>query len=188
MKKYNFFIPRRLPSMNEIIDAAKTSKYVYARQKEEYTELVAGTIGLTFRFRKFDIKKKVWISLLFVEKNKLYDPDNIVASKKFIMDGIRSELNSIKTEFDQSKQYQLQSDEVGVLYGEVDELSSHYKTIDKTHPVVIGKDLPRCFALFCHPLRAALTQPHAVASACSANGKGAVGNRTRYYQIKHRAG
>ena len=74
--------------MNEIIDAAKTSRYVYARQKEEYTELVAGTIGLTFRFRKFDIKKKVWISLVFVEKNKRYDPDNIVAAKKFILDGI----------------------------------------------------------------------------------------------------
>ena len=29
---------------------------------------------------------------------------------------------------------------VGVLYGEKDELSMHYKVIDKTHPVVIGKD------------------------------------------------
>ncbi len=29
---------------------------------------------------------------------------------------------------------------VGVLYGEADELSMHYKVIDKTHPVVIGKD------------------------------------------------
>lgn len=29
---------------------------------------------------------------------------------------------------------------VGVLYGEQDELSMHYKIIDKTHPVIIGKD------------------------------------------------
>ncbi len=29
---------------------------------------------------------------------------------------------------------------VGVLYGEADELSMHYKTIDKSHPVIIGKD------------------------------------------------
>lgn len=29
---------------------------------------------------------------------------------------------------------------VGVLYGEVDELSMHYKVIDKTHPVIIGKE------------------------------------------------
>lgn len=29
---------------------------------------------------------------------------------------------------------------VGVLYGEIDELSMHYKVIDKTHPVIIGKD------------------------------------------------
>ncbi len=29
---------------------------------------------------------------------------------------------------------------VGVLYGEQDELSMHYKVIDKTHPVIIGKE------------------------------------------------
>jgi hypothetical protein len=29
---------------------------------------------------------------------------------------------------------------VGVLYGEANELSMHYKTIDKIHPVIIGKD------------------------------------------------
>lgn len=29
---------------------------------------------------------------------------------------------------------------VGVLYGEIEELSMHYKEIDKTHPVIIGKD------------------------------------------------
>lgn len=29
---------------------------------------------------------------------------------------------------------------VGVLYGEVEELSMHYKVIDKTHPVIVGKD------------------------------------------------
>jgi Type II restriction endonuclease EcoO109I len=29
---------------------------------------------------------------------------------------------------------------VGVLYGESSELSMHYKEIDKTHPVIIGKD------------------------------------------------
>lgn len=30
---------------------------------------------------------------------------------------------------------------VGVLYGKPEELSMHYKLIDKTHPVIIGKDL-----------------------------------------------
>lgn len=29
---------------------------------------------------------------------------------------------------------------VGVLYGESSELSMHYKAIDKTHPVIVGKD------------------------------------------------
>lgn len=29
---------------------------------------------------------------------------------------------------------------VGVLYGEASDLSMHYKAIDKTHPVIIGKD------------------------------------------------
>lgn len=30
---------------------------------------------------------------------------------------------------------------VGVLYGDSSELSMHYKAIDKTHPVIIGRDL-----------------------------------------------
>lgn len=30
---------------------------------------------------------------------------------------------------------------VGVLYGKAEELSAHYKKMDKTHPVIIGKDL-----------------------------------------------
>ena len=88
MNKYTFFVPRRLPTMNEIIGAAKVGYHTYREMKKEYTELVAGTIGLTFRFRKLNIKRKVWISLVFVEKNKRYDPDNIVAAKKFILDGI----------------------------------------------------------------------------------------------------
>ncbi|WP_372774816.1 PmeII family type II restriction endonuclease [Mangrovibacterium sp.] len=29
---------------------------------------------------------------------------------------------------------------VGVLYGEINELSMHYKAIDKTHPVIVGKE------------------------------------------------
>ena len=29
---------------------------------------------------------------------------------------------------------------VGVLYGEDDQLSQHYKKIDQTHPVIIGKE------------------------------------------------
>jgi len=29
---------------------------------------------------------------------------------------------------------------VGVLYGEISELSMHYKEIDKTHPVIVGRD------------------------------------------------
>jgi hypothetical protein len=29
---------------------------------------------------------------------------------------------------------------VGVLYGEISELSLHYKNIDKTHPVIVGSD------------------------------------------------
>ena len=30
---------------------------------------------------------------------------------------------------------------VGVLYGEIDELSAHYRIINKSHPVYIGKEL-----------------------------------------------
>jgi Type II restriction endonuclease EcoO109I len=37
---------------------------------------------------------------------------------------------------------------VGVLYGESAELSMHYKEIDKTHPVIIGKDFWHCVTGF----------------------------------------
>ena len=84
--KYNFFIPGRLPSLNEIIGEARKHKMASATQKKKYTKRVADVIRLTFRdYKPMD---KVWINLTWIERNRKRDPDNIVAAKKFILDGL----------------------------------------------------------------------------------------------------
>ena len=85
--KYNFFIPGRLPGMNEMIDAARAVKGFSAFQKKRYTNRVADVVQLTFR-KYGAIQGKVWVSCAWVEKDRRRDPDNICASKKYILDGL----------------------------------------------------------------------------------------------------
>ncbi len=87
MTKYNFFIPTRLPSMNEIIDEARGSKFASAIQKTKYTKLVADVVRLTFR-KYGTIQGKVWLSFIWVERNRRRDPGNIRCGEKFITDGL----------------------------------------------------------------------------------------------------
>lgn len=86
MNKYNFFIPGRLPGMNEIISEARHHYHASAKQKKKYTSLVADVIRLMFR--NCNPMRRVWITCRWVEKNKMRDPDNIVAAKKYICDGL----------------------------------------------------------------------------------------------------
>ncbi len=89
MIKFNFFIPGRLPGMNEIIDEARGNKFASAVQKTKYTKLIVDVVRLTFRnYGAYNLMDKVWISFTWVEKDKRRDPDNLVAGKKFIMDGL----------------------------------------------------------------------------------------------------
>lgn len=53
---------------------------------------------------------------------------------------------------------------VGVLYGELDELSQHYRKIDKIHPVIVGKDFwyritgfPNFYDQLINPLHKSIT-------------------------------
>ncbi len=76
-------IPGRLPGLNEIIDAAKLSPYIYSKMKDRYTNIIAWTAKMMPKFEgKVDIKIK-WI-----EPNGNRDPDNVAAGKKFILDGL----------------------------------------------------------------------------------------------------
>ena len=86
MSKYNFFIPGKFPGMNEIIGEARKHKMASAKQKKAETLKVAYNIKNV----SYPVKpcKLAWINFTWVERNKKRDPDNIVAAKKFILDGL----------------------------------------------------------------------------------------------------
>ena len=80
-------IPGEMPGMNEIIDAAKKGrgKYQpYADMKKENTNLV------TWVAKKIPRKKRVFLEITWITKDKRRDPDNIAAAVKFIWDGLVS--------------------------------------------------------------------------------------------------
>jgi hypothetical protein len=84
--KYNFFVPGRLPNLNDMIFEARGNKYASAVQKKLYTKRVADVIRLTFRGYK--AMGKVWLSCHWLEINRRRDPDNVCAAKKYILDGM----------------------------------------------------------------------------------------------------
>lgn len=68
-----FDIPGRLPSTNEIIDAAKRGKgkyQPYAIMKDQYTEIVA------WLAKKLPKYSKVSLTITWYEPNGNRDPDN----------------------------------------------------------------------------------------------------------------
>jgi len=85
IKSYTFTIDGRLPTMNEIIASAKKGKgcyQPYSKMKHEYTTLVS------LMARRSPMFKKPSLKITWYEKNKKRDMDNIVAGKKFILDGL----------------------------------------------------------------------------------------------------
>ena len=96
-KQFKFYIPKRLPGLNEIIKWSKTpipwlSKgkrkvFEYTLKKNEYEEYIsrwilkAGGFGLRFEKAKIDF---VWF-----EENRRRDPSNVCAGgRKFILDAL----------------------------------------------------------------------------------------------------
>lgn len=75
-------IPGEMPGMNEIIEAAKSHYHAYNKMKRENTDLV------TWTAQKVPEKKRVFLKITWVAKNKRRDPDNIAAAVKFIWDGL----------------------------------------------------------------------------------------------------
>ncbi len=74
------FLP---PTLNEIIDTARNDISVVARQKREWTVVVANACCGSHQF-----KGQVNIDYLWQVKNNRRDPDNIWARTKFINDGL----------------------------------------------------------------------------------------------------
>jgi len=78
-------IPGRLPSLNDIIAAAKQGKgkyQPYAIMKEQYTNDIGWLAKKLPRYNRADI------TITWYEPNLRRDPDNITAGQKFILDGL----------------------------------------------------------------------------------------------------
>lgn len=85
MKELKIVIPGTMPGFNEIVKAAKQGNrrhQPYNDMKRENTNLVAWTSN------KIPKKKRIFLDITWIEKNKRRDPDNIAAAVKFIWDGL----------------------------------------------------------------------------------------------------
>lgn len=75
-------IEGELPSLNEIIDAAKQHYGSYSTMKKANTNAVA------WPAKSLPIYTAVELEVTWYCKNKRKDPDNIAAAVKFIFDGL----------------------------------------------------------------------------------------------------
>lgn len=84
-KMIRFFIPYRLPGLNEMIAAAKVRKggwSKYADEKRKHTRNIANIIGSHKTF------VRVFINFRWMEPDRRRDPDNIAVGRKFIFDAM----------------------------------------------------------------------------------------------------
>lgn len=74
-----------LPSLNQVISAAKDHRSRYAKLKREATHLVA----LECRAQKLrPVASCVRVACTWYAKDKRTDPDNLASAKKMILDGM----------------------------------------------------------------------------------------------------
>jgi len=85
-KQYEFFIPGRLPGLNEYTSANRTNCHKGAKMKKE-TELFI-IYAIKNQLKQLVIHKPVFISYTWVEINKRRDLDNICFARKFIQDSL----------------------------------------------------------------------------------------------------
>ena len=95
----------KLPSLNEIIQRAKQSRYKYAKSKSYYTDAIA----LIAKTVKPIPETPTDFVFIWYCKNKRTDPDNISSGQKFVFDGLMKggvikndgwrQVNSITHEF-----------------------------------------------------------------------------------------
>lgn len=82
MSNLKIVIPGTMPGFNEIVKAAKSHYHAYNNMKQDNTDLVA------WKSKKIPGKKKIFLNITWIEKNRRRDPDNIAAAVKFIWDGL----------------------------------------------------------------------------------------------------
>ena len=88
-------LPFRLPGMNEMIEArgnmyaswGSKRRSAYTGMKDKYTNAVADELRSQGCVPD-EPHKTIALSIRWYEKNRRRDPDNISASKKFLLDGM----------------------------------------------------------------------------------------------------
>jgi Holliday junction resolvase RusA-like endonuclease len=81
----SFFITGRLPSLNDVINSNRRSKYLGAELKKNAEQLIA--VGIR-NARLKPVKSPVWIRYAWKEPNRKRDWDNVVSARKFIQDAL----------------------------------------------------------------------------------------------------
>lgn len=88
MPEARFFFPGTFPGMNEIVAAAKGCRgtgRLYSMMKNNQTNTIALMAKSQYKGKPFDCYSLRFIWFL---RDKRRDPDNIIAAKKFILDGL----------------------------------------------------------------------------------------------------
>ena len=86
--KREFTIPNRLPGLNEIINASRGNRYGANAQKIRVEKKIIWCIKEA-KIKK--CKEPITLSVVFFEKNKRRDPDNIISGgMKHILDAMKT--------------------------------------------------------------------------------------------------
>lgn len=88
-----FFIPGRLPGLNEMLAAARSSKgkfSMFQKMKKETEDKIAFHVCAQLSQMRVEFKKINFADIEFewIEPNIKRDKDNIVAGRKFILDAM----------------------------------------------------------------------------------------------------
>lgn len=80
--EFKFPLP---PTLNEQINIARNNRYGSAKEKEKWTNDIA---TLAQEQNQPVFPGKVWMQFIYYLKNSRRDPDNVSASRKYILDGL----------------------------------------------------------------------------------------------------
>lgn len=84
-----FVINSRLPSLNDVINANRTNRFMGAKMKKEIEEMIGWQIRFgVARGHLRSVSRRCVIQIDFYEKTKRRDVDNIQSSTKFILDAM----------------------------------------------------------------------------------------------------
>lgn len=82
--KTDFFCFQLPPTLNQMINAARSNRYLSADQKKKYTNSALESI-INQGFKPWQGKVYLTVEFKLRQKSR-HDPDNLLASLKFIMD------------------------------------------------------------------------------------------------------